>query len=385
MLAIHALDKVKREEKYSRLQTLTTNVNAIKDFYPQILNKEKRFFISIIISNGDISNIIELELKKEAFADLLQIFYIRAAALTHLNDVKERTREEFLNAFRRLAVQKKENEKINLHINKNTKEVFRITTENKAQKGIPTDSLFNAIEKLLDKNPRLNLDNYSINPNLMRMNFRAPDDQVWSISGIPKEEFRGGFTVIQDYKKGTMIFPYTNRVICSNGMIGDHGSALKITKTLDVEGWRSFYNHFKNLEKNQYKVPNFDKTVKMAINTQASYSELLYSANLLRSSSPNLDTDVELFYPLENIKSTYASKGINLDECTNNQLKTAGTPISCWENVQILTDFASNAGINHNYMLEASNATNIQQLAGKLLESPADMRNIVKINPFLKN
>jgi len=376
-------NKIREEERNQRMQQIIVPVADISDFCEEKDQDSNmlHYSLTVKIKSGEVNRDLHLDLTKDAFTQLLKKFSIHRNLLTKLNSFNENSRSYFLKAFKALALKGTDSKSIVLHVDRN-KLVHDITSSDiKGSKGIPNDMLFSSIESLINDNNDLEIDMYSMTPNTFRMNLHDPKNP-WTINGMPNEEHTGGFTVIQDHKKGTFLFPYSNRCICTNGIIGDWNNSLKFTKEPSEIEWRKFYNYFGDLKKNNYKSPEYELRAKSAMETNASYLELVKATDLLRKASITLDLDSELFIPLRSIANDYMNIKVDLTPLTDKQLATVITPIKVYDLVQTLTDFASNRH-THKYELSADSATNLQQKAGSLLsKSSFDLNNIIIKNPY---
>ena len=377
-------NQIKNEVKNNKLTQVETSLIDIEDFYIEIdeNNKSKRYYyLSVNLKNGEVTKNITTTMTNEAFKSLLKFYNITPKLLTSLKDFNDHTRSHIIKTLKVIA-SKSENKKIVLHFNKKDKTIERITTKERSNIGIPDEPLFNSIETLFNDNPNLVVDLYSVTPTMFRLNVRDPKNP-WQLQGFSDEEFTGGFTTVKDYDKGTFFFPYTNRSICTNGMGMEDDNALKFTKNPNEREWGKFFSYFNELKKNNYKSDNFELKAKLALRTPASYSELVNASKLLKDASVTLDNDAELFIPLKKIAAEYMTYNVDLDALSNKQLATAVTPMTIWDMIQVLTDFASNRK-KHIYELSKDKAIELQMKAGKILNSKYDTNNIISVNPYNK-
>lgn len=380
-------NRIKKEELEKRLISIEITLPDIQDFYSEVDTEGRTYhYINVDLNKESISSNVTLETTKEAFKQLIDIFNLQSRAINKLDAFNNNkgARMIFIKSLKALAIKNisKDKTKIFIHFERSSKLVHRITNSNTATKGIPTPVLFDSLSNIFNDNPNLDIDLHSVEPMQFRINVRDTKNH-WSLSGFPEEDFTGGFTVIQDIQKGTFILPYTNRSVCTNGLIGPWANAVKYTKEPSMQQWRTYYEHFETLRKNNYKSPKFEANVKLAMNTKASFAELLNASKALKASSITLDSDSELFIPLKRIIEDYSNIGVDLNRLDAKELSTVVTPYNIWEIIQVLTDFASNRE-DHSYEINADKATSLQKEAGEILGKKGgyDLNKIVTKNPY---
>jgi hypothetical protein len=90
-----------------------------------------------------------------------------------------------------------------------------------ASEYISNSSFFEVANQVIDQHSLLVRD-LSINPSSgsVTINCFNPNAE-FSIGGLKDEFFQGGITLSNSLQKGMITSPYLNRLVCTNGMIGD--------------------------------------------------------------------------------------------------------------------------------------------------------------------
>ena len=262
---------------------------------------------------------------------------------------------------------------VTLLIDMRKKRVVNIVSSSETM--IANESYLNQVEKIIDKS-NLEIDSMVVRDNGGFTVSTVGDKSEWGLAGkISSESFKFGLNFDNDPVKGTRLMPYNQRLVCTNGMIGQGFVGVhQLINTKD--SWDAFYSKIGVLEKDNFRPIEFSSTLSSVMSADASVSELTQARNLMRANSKVGDLETERFAPIDSTQDAYKKKGILVDELNKDQKQNARTDVSYWELINGITDFAS-----HNYGHEVSNPDTLQRFAGKLFVKKPDLSNLV-LSPF---
>jgi len=242
-----------------------------------------------------------------------------------------------------------------------------------------SNNTFFEIAKNIISDHNLSVRDFSITPSdgSVSINCFNPDAE-FELGGLKDEFFQGGLSLSNSIDKGLFVSPYLNRLVCTNGLIGDSFSEtykLKSVHDFHLDGFRS---HLAELEKRNYKPMSFEERVNKATTTMASFAELEGSANLILGSCSAMMNEISNWIPYEATANQYTKFGLAPIRMSEEQKKNAKTGTSVWDMVNGLTHFATHDSV---FKVSESSRRYIQKEAGSILAGKFDMENLV-ISPF---
>ena len=262
-----------------------------------------------------------------------------------------------------------------LLIDMRKRKVVNIVTSSESM--ISNESYLNNVESIIS-GTNLEIDALTIRDNGGFTVSTVGDKSEWGLMGASNNEtFKFGLNFDNDPVKGTRLMPYNQRLVCTNGMIGD-GFVGVHQLTNDKDSWDSFYHKIDVLKKDNFKPIEFNTTLKSVMGADASVAELTNARNLMKANSKVTDIELEKYAPIDSTLEAYRKNGIDTDNFNKDQRENAKTDVSYWELINGLTDFAS-----HNYGYEVKGADTLQRFAGRMFIKKPDLTNLV-INPFKK-
>lgn len=262
---------------------------------------------------------------------------------------------------------------VTLLIDMRKKRVINIVTQ--SEQMISNESYLNNVERIVN-DANLEIDSMVVRDNGGFTISTVGENSEWGFSGIEStESFKFGLNFDNDPVKGTRLMPYNQRLVCTNGMIGQGFVGVhQLTNTKD--SWDAFYHKVDVLKRDNFKPIEFSSTLKSVMNSDASLQELTQARNLMKANSKITDLELEMYAPIGSTEDAYKRNGSIIEDFNKDQKQNARTDVSYWELINGLTDFAS-----HNYGFNVSNPDTLQRHAGRLFVKKPDLANLV-INPF---
>jgi len=199
----------------------------------------------------------------------------------------------------------------------------------------------------------------------------------WDIPGFQDEIFTGGITFSNSFDKGFHVSPYINRLICSNGIIGE---AFKEDFSINQFGvhFDTFMRRVDEMGRNNFKPKEFEARVRKAMSTNASIAEMEGMSNLLGHYSGAKGDKLEKWIPLLETKQCFSKHGTNVIHLSSKQKKNAKTGMPVWDLINAVTHFGTH---DNGLKIKESNRRILQVEAGSLLAKTFDMENLV-VSPY---
>jgi len=352
--------------------------NNYDKFKQEVLSKKiGRKAVSLseirLISDSAIEiNGLALALTPQGFASLLKIVGISKKLRSNLmKQYGASFADNLISTLGKAMGQTKGN--VVLLIDMLRKRVVNIVTSSESM--ISNETYFSNVERVINDS-NLEIDSMVVRDNGGFAISTVGDNSEWGLSGVESSEsFKFGLNFDNDPVKGTRLMPYNQRLICTNGMIGQGFVGVHQLHN-NKDSWDAFYHKIDVLKKDNFKPLEFSSTLVSVMTADASIDELTTARNLIKANSKITDLELEMYVPIGSTEDAYKSNGKLIDEFNKDQKKNAATDVSYWELINGITDFAS-----HNYGYEVKNPDVLQRLAGRMFVKKPDLRNLV-INPF---
>jgi len=354
-------------------------VQTFDTFKQDVLSKKigrKQVSLSEIrlISDSALEiNGLTLALSTEGFTSLLKIVGISKQLRRNLiKQYGDSFADNLVSTLGKALNASKSN--VTLLIDMRKRKVINIVTNSKVM--ISNESYLSNVERVINDSNLL-IDSMIVRDNGGFTISTIGDNSEWGLSGVEStESFKFGLNFDNDPVKGTRLMPYNQRLICTNGMIGqDFVGVHQLNNTKD--SWDAFYHKIEILKKDNYKPIEFSSTLKSIMNSDASLEELTQARNIIKANSKITDNELETYAPIGSTEEAYKKSGVLIDSFNKEQKKNAKTDVSYWELINGITDFAS-----HNYGYELKNSDTLQRFAGRMFTKKPDLTNLVR-NPFL--
>lgn len=190
-------------------------------------------------------------------------------------------------------------------------------------------------------------------------------------TGLKDEFFKSGLVFLNTQNE-TIIQPFNERLICTNGMINSTKGSALILKDCDETKKHGFFEAVTTLKGVEFSESDFKERILRMTKTRASFNELLncHSSvcnNVNNSKEYNTLSIIESFLPVAEIKREFMSKGYDLNVYGQDEYKKIRTKLTVWELVNEMTDLSSHPE-RYGLTLANGNASifNLQREAGNL-------------------
>jgi hypothetical protein len=164
-------------------------------------------------------------------------------------------------------------------------------------------------------------------------------------SGLKDEFFKSGlvFMTAPDY---TIIQPFNERLICTNGMINSQKGNALILKDCDPVKKHGFFEAVTTLKGVEFSENDFKERIVTMTKTRASFNELLTCHSSVLNQVKDLQTSVVLniiegFLPVAEVKREFLKRGHDLNNYKTDDYKKIRTKLTVWELVNEMTDLSS--------------------------------------------
>jgi hypothetical protein len=223
------------------------------------------------------------------------------------------------------------------------------------------------LEEVLNKYPGLLMQNFEVDDNgdfsvnMKRPGEVTPRDMAGKL--ISGEEFNPGFTYRNSAMKGTEVMAFTERVVCTNGMTAQVLTAFLEMQKYGDASLEKFNTGLKHFSDNNFIQHDYFEKVNKAMNTPASFAEVLNARRYIKGySSIKDDKDMDEFLPMFGSQiRAFAQKSIDYTKCTDRQLQNCPLKSTVWDVINCVTNFGS-----HDYGWKAEFSP-LQRAAGRML------------------
>lgn len=209
---------------------------------------------------------------------------------------------------------------------------------------LSTETYFSLFEDIMNGHSNMHVKRLSLGTNGSVEISAINSDWEFQIAKLNNEFFHSGITFINKPNQ-TVINPFMERLVCTNGMvISETGNSIILRKT-DQVSLSGFYDQARNLANPESVHTDFKARVIRMMKTVASYGELHQAYDNVKFYLSLEDTGVmdtlNGFLPMNAVRAKYVSElGIDLEDMPR-YWKRAETNMTVWQVVNGLTDISS--------------------------------------------
>jgi len=322
----------------------------VKENYPirknSTLSQLNIDFEDVTNGNGSISiEGVKLSLSSSAFKSLLKTLNITDNFMIKFTDIfGVNSRNQLVKVIKN-KMSTNRDMKVAIYISPSTKRVVAINDASKPY--VSPEFYFNMVENVISDH-NLDISNMSISSEGNVQVSTLKNNWGFDIPDLKDESFHTGVIITTGPTDDLAVDPYILRLICENGMVGPR--RLEMGPRLmenNVEAINTFMNEIKQLGDTSLKFQGiFSERVGVMNKTLASYNEMLKIREMVSDKVSDIrDARVEAvldrFFPINEVKSMYREKDINLDTLTSRHWKNTKTNMTTWELLNSFTDVAS--------------------------------------------
>lgn len=206
------------------------------------------------------------------------------------------------------------------------------------------------------------------------------DSHIFSIPGMNNETFRAGIAFSNTPRHGLEVIPFTERLVCSNGMVSRLSEDTYSLRTLTPEAISEFNGHMADLASVGFQSMQLIDKIRRSANVTASLIEVNSAASAIMKADKSISWErVNRYIPVDRINREYHNAGIETEELTRAQQRIANSGMTVWDVVNGLTNFAS----NDTMALNDWHRMGVMRTAGDLLKKPFfDREAVLSVDPF---
>lgn len=328
---------------------------------------------------------VTFEMTEDAWKNLIKLTGLSIGVVSEINKaLGEKTSKDLLNMMRVALSDNNDKRRICIMFSKKTSKIVGFTKSTEQVLG--NNAFFSLFERTMNNHSGMEIKNMAINENgnveLTVLNNNWEFNVGDGSTNLCDEYFKSGLAFINT-PDATIVNPFAERLVCTNGMITAEKGLSLILKKASAGEVSQFFDKVTNLK----GTINFDQELKKRIirmmDSQASFSEMLFARKACEYEISNLKevgnlTKLEEFIPVSEVKQAFLRKNIDLNMLSDKDYKKIRTQLTVWELVNRLTDLSSHPK-QYGFRLMNDNVSvnNLQRKAGQIafkeqydLESP---------------
>lgn len=314
---------------------------------------------------------VEFEMTDEAFKSLVKILGLSNGILETISkNLGENVSSKLLSMMKAAISNTSDKNKVCLLINKQTAKIVGFTKT--AEAVLSNNAFFSLFEQTMNNHNGMEIKNMGITESGNIELSVTNTNWEFNVGGLNDEYFNSGLVFINT-PDSTIVNPFNERLICTNGMITTEKGLSMILKNTDANSVSGFFEAVTNLKGIGSFEAEFKHRIVRMIDTVASYDEVLKVRSVVEYNIANIkDSDtrnmVETFIPTSYIKQAYLEqKKIDLNTVDKSNYKKIKTMLNVWDLVNKLTDLSSHPA-QYGLALTHGNSSifELQKAAGEL-------------------
>lgn len=313
---------------------------------------------------------VQFEMTEQAFKSLVKLCGLSNGQLEKINTaLGEKTSNQLLKMMQLAMSSIPGKSSLCMLVNKINCKVVDFTKA--AESVLSNNAFFKLFEDVMNNHEGMEIKNLAITENGNVELSVINTNWEFNVGGLKDEYFNSGLVFINT-PDSTIINPFNERLICTNGMVVAQDGLSLILKNSDPTHVNGFFDAVRNLK----GVLNFENEFKSRVlrmmDTQASYAELIdvrrgVEYEVANMTDPNTRATVESFIPKMEVERAFMVNRINLAEVDKKTYKKIRTMLTVWDLVNKLTDLSSHPqryGLTLNH--GNSSVFGLQKQAGEL-------------------
>lgn len=365
---------------YSKLRGTDVTQDQYNAFKDKALNHS---VVRRVISLKDITLVsetiieysgVQFIITESAFKSLVKILGLSNGFLETISkNLGEEVSSKLLTMMKTSLSNTTDKNSVCMLVDKSTLKIINFTKA--ADSILSNNAFFTLFEQTMENHTGMHIKNMGIteegNIELSVLNDNWEFNVGGKGTGLNDEYFKSGLVFINTPTQ-TIVNPFNERLVCTNGMVVSHEGLSLILRNTDTNSVNGFFDAVRNLK----GTANFEQVFKQRIikmmDTQASYGELLdirksCEYNILNMKDPDVRNMVETFIPTQYVHQAFLEQKIDIDTISDKNYAKIRTMLTVWDLVNKLTDLSSHP---QRYGLQLTNGDSsifsLQRKAGEL-------------------
>jgi hypothetical protein len=330
---------------------------------------------------------VNFEMTESAWKNLVKLTGLSVGVVEEINkNLGEDVSKKLLNMMRISLGDKTDKRRVCMLFSKKSLKVVGFTKSTESV--LSNNAFFTLFERTLNNQSGMEIKNMAINDNgnieLTVLNNNWEFNVGDGNTNLGDEYFKTGLAFINT-PDATIINPFAERLVCTNGMITAEKGLSMVLKKASAGDVSAFFDQVTNLK----GTANFDQELKKRIirmmDSQASYDEMLTARRSCEYEISNLKevgclSKLEEFIPVSEVKQAFLKHNIDLNMLNTTDHKKIRTQLTVWDLVNRLTDLSSHPK-RYGFRLQDDNSSvnRLQREAGKIAFKPQyDLESPVK-------
>lgn len=316
----------------------------------------------------------EFLMTPEAFKSLVRFLGLNNVMMNKLNNtIGSNSGQKLLGLMKSALSSNDDKNHICMIIDKQSTKIVDFVKS--AQGVLSNGAFFGVFEDVMNNNKGMEIKNMAISNNDNVEISVINHNWEFNVSGLSDEYFKSGLVFINT-PNATIINPFNERLICTNGMVvAEEGMSL-ILKNGDISHQNAFFDAARNLKGILSFEQEFKRRIIRMMDTTASYDELRQARHIMDyavrdSERGDIKETLEYFLPEMEVKRAFLKQNVDLMLLERNVWKRVRTPHTVWDVVNKLTDLSSHP-IKHGLSLKDGNSSmfQLQKEAGNISFKP---------------
>jgi hypothetical protein len=360
----------------SKLNSTNVSQEQYNEFKEKALNHS---IVRRVISFKDLTLIsdsiieysgVQFQMTENAFKSLVKILGLSNGVMeTITKQLGESVTNKLLSMMKVAMSSDTSKNTICILVDKKTSKIVGFSKS--AQSILSNNAYFTLFEQTMNNHTGMHIKNMGITENGNIEISVLNDNWEFNVGGLSDEYFKSGLVFINT-PDSTIINPFNERLVCTNGMVvSDNGLSL-ILKNGDANSISGFFDAVRNLS----GTINFEKEFKNRIikmmDTKASYGEVLsvrknVEYHVSNISHPDVRASVEQFIPTQYIHRSFLDQKVDIYKIDSKNYAKINTMLTVWDLVNRLTDLSSHP-VKYGFELQHGNSSifELQKAAGNL-------------------
>jgi len=313
---------------------------------------------------------IQFEMTEGAFKSLVKMCGLSNGQLDRINTaLGEKTGNQLLKMMQVAMSGTPGKNTLCMLVNKTSCKVVDFTKA--AESVLSNNAFFKLFEDVMNNHAGMHIKNLALTENGNVELSVINENWEFNVGGLNDEYFNSGLVFINT-PSSTIINPFNERLICTNGMVVASDGLSLILKNTDPTHINGFFDAVRNLKGVLNFEQEFKKRVVRMMDTQASYAELLdvrksVEYHVANTVDPDVRATIESFIPTIEVERAFLTHLVKLNEVDKQTWKKIRTMLTVWDLVNKLTDLSSHPQ-RYGLTLREGNASifQLQREAGAL-------------------